>query len=70
VADLTGANPNVYLEVGFAWGCGVPTVLLANNADELKFDTRGQRCLTYTKIKDLEGKLALELKSLHKDGGV
>lgn len=68
VADLTGANPNVYLEVGFAWGCGVPTVLLVNNADDLKFDTRGQRCLTYTKIKDLEEKLALELKSLHKDG--
>ena len=70
VADLTGANPNVYLEVGFAWGCGVPTVLLANDANDLKFDTRGQRCLTYTKIKDLEEKLALELNSLHKNGGV
>lgn len=68
VADLTGANPNVYLEVGFAWGCGVPTVLLANDASELKFDTRGQRCLTYSKIRDLEEKLALELKSLNKDG--
>ena len=69
VADLTGANPNVYLEVGFAWGCGVPTVLLAKDANDLKFDTKGQRCLTYSKIKDLEGKLALELNSLHKDPG-
>lgn len=70
VADITGANPNVYLEVGFAWGCGVPTVLLASDATELKFDIRGQRCLTYSRIKDLEEKLVLELKSLNKDGGV
>ena len=70
IADLTGANPNVYLEVGFAWGCGIPTVLLAKDAGELRFDTRGQRCLTYTKIKDLEEKLALELKSLNMTRGV
>jgi hypothetical protein len=43
VADLTGSNPNVYLEVGYAWGCGVPTVLLVNDTDDLKFDVRGQR---------------------------
>lgn len=64
VADLTGANPNVYLEVGFAWGCGIPTVLLAREASELRFDTRGQRCLTYSKIKELEETLAKELNSL------
>lgn len=28
VADLSRANPNVYLEVGLAWGYGVPTLLL------------------------------------------
>lgn len=70
IAELSGANPNVYLEVGFAWGCGIPTVLLAKDASELRFDTKGQRCLTYTKIKDLEEKLASELKSLNMKGGV
>lgn len=70
VAELSGANPNVYLEVGFAWGCGIPTVLLAKDASELRFDTKGQRCLTYAKIKDLEEKLAIELKSLNMNGGV
>lgn len=70
IADLTGANPNVYLEVGFAWGCGIPTILVAKDAGELRFDTRGQRCLTYTKIKDLEEKLALELKSFRTTRGV
>jgi hypothetical protein len=64
VADLTDANPNVYLEVGYAWGVGVPTVLIVRGADHLKFDVRGQRCLTYKKIKDLEASLTSELKSL------
>jgi hypothetical protein len=64
VADLTGANPNVYLEVGFAWGCGIPTVLLAREQSDLRFDVRGQRCLLYKKIKDLEEALARELVTL------
>ena len=35
VADLTAANPNVYLEVGYAWGRGVNTVLVVAHGDEL-----------------------------------
>ena len=64
IADLTEGNPNVYLEVGYAWGCGVPTILLARDSQELKFDVRGQRCLIYKKIKDLEDLLGKELKAL------
>ena len=64
IADLTGANPNVYLEEGYAWGKGRPTVLVANKRDDLKFDVRGQRCLKYQSIKDLEKLLTGELKSL------
>ena len=58
VADLTSANPNVYLEVGYAWGKGVPTVLLSKSQDGLKFDVRGHRCILYSSIKDLEAKLS------------
>lgn len=54
IAELSGANPNVYLEVGYAWGCGRKTVLLAKKGEELKFDTKGQRCLFYDNIKHLE----------------
>ena len=54
IADLTEGNANVYLEVGYAWGCGIPTVLLVRDTKHLKFDVQGQRCLTYKKIKDLE----------------
>ncbi len=50
VADLSEANPNVYLEVGYAWGCGVPTILLARDAAELRFDVQGHRCLLYKRI--------------------
>ena len=64
VADLSSANPNVYLEVGYAWGCKVPTVLLARNSKELKFDVRGQRCIVYSSIKELEDKLSAELSGL------
>jgi hypothetical protein len=65
VADLSGANPNVYLEVGYAWGRGVPCVLLCNRETDLKFDVQGHRCLLYGSIRELEERLAAELKNLH-----
>jgi hypothetical protein len=64
VADLSAANPNVYLEVGYAWGKGIPTVLLARNAADLRFDVKGQRCLVYKSIRNLEESLTRELKAL------
>jgi nucleoside 2-deoxyribosyltransferase len=67
VADLTDANPNVYLEVGYAWGVGIPTVLVVKNREHLKFNVGGQRCLEYKKIKDLEDLLTVELKRLQID---
>lgn len=68
VAELSGANPNVYLEIGYAWGIGKSTVLLVRDSEELKFDVRGQRCLVYRKIRDLEERLTQELRRL--SGGV
>jgi hypothetical protein len=64
VADLSSANPNVYLEVGYAWGRGVNTVLLVAQGDELKFDVRAQRCLVFRSIRHLEELLTAELKTL------
>ena len=70
VADLTEANPNVYLEVGYAWGQNIPVVLLVNDTEDLKFDVKGQRCLKYGRIKDLEGVLAMELATLKSNGSI
>lgn len=64
IADLTGANPNVYLEVGYAWGKERPTLLLSRNSEELKFDVKSQRCIIYESIGDLEVKLTGDLNIL------
>lgn len=62
IADLSGANANVYLEVGYAWGRNVNALLICKNIDELKFDVKGQRCVVYSSINDLKKKLSEELK--------
>lgn len=64
VAELTGANPNVYLEVGYAWASKVPTILLVRDVNELRFDVKAHRCLVYKNIRDLETLLTHELRSV------
>lgn len=64
VADLTDSNPNVYLEIGYAWGVGVRTVLIVKKPDQPKFDVRGHRYLEYASIQGLEESLTMELKGL------
>jgi hypothetical protein len=63
IADLTGANPNVYLEVGYAWGKNRSTLLLSKN-HELEFDVQGQRTIIYESISDLEKQLKADLAAL------
>ena len=65
IADLTGANANVYLEVGYAWGTERPTLLISRHGDDLKFDVRGQRCLVYENIVDLANKLQKDLSEFN-----
>ena len=70
VADLTGANPNVYLEVGFAWAVEIPTILVARKSDDLtaslRFDVQGQRCLVYRNITELKRLLEAEVAGLRR----
>jgi hypothetical protein len=58
IADLTEGRPNVYLEVGYAWGRGVPVILVAKKGEQLHFDVSTHRCLFYGKfsqfVQDLE----------------
>lgn len=64
VADLSGGNPNAYLEVGFAWAAGVPTVLLCDTGSDPHFDVRGHRYLRYRSIREAERQLVRELTLL------
>jgi hypothetical protein len=70
IAELSDASPNVYLEVGYAWGRGRPTILLTRESAALRFDVRNQRCLVYRRIKDLEEILARELSELRAQGRI
>jgi TIR domain len=67
VAVLTNANANVYLEVGYAWGRGKPTLLVADESEQLRFDVAGYRAIKYANISDLERKFAATLPELVRD---
>lgn len=64
IADLSMANPNVYLEVGYAWGRGRPTILMVRDVRELRFDVASYRCIVYRSIRELETLLTRELERL------
>jgi hypothetical protein len=48
IGVMTGRNPNVFYEIGFAHALGKPTVLLAPSKEDLDvFDTQGYRHCVY-----------------------
>jgi hypothetical protein len=49
VADLTGNNPNVLWEVGYAMALRKPTVFIAQNLENLPFDIKDMRVLKYSR---------------------
>jgi hypothetical protein len=48
IVDLTGTNPNVYYELGVAHALGKKTVLLTQDLEEVPFDLRAYRVITYS----------------------
>ncbi len=58
IADLTLEKPNVYLEVGYAWGLNKRVLLVARDGQRLHFDLSHHKCLFYKTI----GKLAESLE--------
>ena len=68
LALLNEHNPNVFLEIGFAWAKGKPTILMMRKGNDLPFDVQGQKCLIYKSINDLRTQLREELAGLKKAG--
>lgn len=56
VADMTGQNPNVFYEVGYAHAKGKLCILLTQNASDIPFDLKQHRHIVYggqvLKLKD------------------
>lgn len=58
VADMSGRNPNVFYEVGYAHALGKRVVLLTQNADDIPFDLKHYPHIVYKgKIIDLKEEL-------------
>jgi hypothetical protein len=68
VAVLTGSNPNVYLEVGYAWGKKKPTVLLIKKGEKPEFDLSAEKYIEYETIAEVEEILKREISGLKEKG--
>lgn len=63
VADMTGRNPNVFYEVGYAHALGKIVILLTQNADDIPFDLKHKQHTVYGgKIDPLRNELAAKLQ--------
>jgi len=47
LAELTGKNPNVFYELGLAHAVGKPVVLVSQSMEDVPFDLRSLRVITY-----------------------
>ena len=68
VAVLTDSNPNVYLEVGYAWGKKKPTLLLIKKGKEPEFDSKAENYIEYETITEVEDVLKRQLNGLKEKG--
>src|SRR3954468_10852565 len=67
ISDMTGKNPNVFYEVGYAHAKEKPCILLTQSADDIPFDLKHHRHIVYEKsLSSLRTKLIKELQWLRK----
>ena len=67
IADITGINPNVCYETGYAHALGKQVVLLAQNAEDIPFDLKHYPHIVYNGrivdlIPELERKITYAIK--------
>ncbi len=63
IADMTGRNPNVFYEVGYAHAIGKKTILLTKNSADIPFDLKHYPHIIYdNKITFLKDELTTRVK--------
>lgn len=53
VADMTGRNPNVFYEVGYAHALGKVVILLTRDREDIPFDLKHYRHIVYENVTSL-----------------
>ncbi len=57
VADMTGRNPNVFYEVGYAHALGKVVILLTQKNEDIPFDLKHYRHIVYENVVSLQPQL-------------
>ncbi len=69
VIELTNADPGVYLQLGYAWGKGIPTILLLKEDEKFYFEIPAE-VIRYQKIRDVDTAISEALDKLKADGKI
>ena len=64
VAELTALNPNVFYELGIAHALRKRTLLITQSIEELPFDLRSYRVISYSTLFDEIGRLSDSLTAI------
>ena len=62
IADMSGKNPNVFYEVGYAHAKDKLCLLLTDDTADIPFDLKHKRHIVYGSIQDLRERLTTELR--------
>lgn len=62
VGDMTGRNPNVFYEVGYAHALAKRVILMTGDANDITFDLKHHQHIIYTNISHLKELLTAKIK--------
>jgi hypothetical protein len=72
IADVTGANPNVYYEMALRHAVGKALIVCAEDPTTLPFDTRDNRTVFYTmhsrRAEEARAELDRQIQAINKEG--